>query len=140
MIYVNFLYNISNINRNTHPTHNKQDIFVVAKLNDYVVHLQADLSFLVSTILPTVDGHKFNHLATNSTIFAAFSWPWYCMQNVAMQNRNKVQGAIELPVLEFFKYLQWFRFYQALKLVEKIYFSKNNLTLKLYKIQTTKDI
>ena len=24
---------------------------------------------------------------------------------IAMQNRNKVQGAIELPVLEFFKYL-----------------------------------
>ena len=59
----------------------------------------------------TVDRHKFNHLATNSTTFAAFSQPLYCMQNIALQNRNKVQGAIELPVLECFKYLQWFRFY-----------------------------
>ena len=27
----------------------------------------------------TVDRHKFNHLATNSTTFAAFSQPLYCM-------------------------------------------------------------
>ena len=53
----------------------------------------------------TVDRHKFNHLATNSTTFAAFSWPLYCTLNFAMKNKNKVQGAIELPGLEFFKYL-----------------------------------
>ena len=27
----------------------------------------------------TVDRHKFNRLATNSTTFVAFSWPLYCM-------------------------------------------------------------
>ena len=52
MIYVNFLTNICYVYRNTHPTHNKQDIFEVAKQNDYVVYLQADLSILVSSILP----------------------------------------------------------------------------------------
>ena len=30
-------------------------------------------------IFNTVDRHKFNHLATNSTTFAAFSRPLYCM-------------------------------------------------------------
>ena len=49
MIYVNFL---TNVYRNTHPTHNKREIFEVAKQNDYVVYLQADLSILVSSILP----------------------------------------------------------------------------------------
>ena len=53
MIYVNFLTNICYVYRNTHPTHNKQEIFEVAKQNDYVVYLQADLSILVSSILPS---------------------------------------------------------------------------------------
>ena len=58
MIYVNFLTNIPYINRNTHPTHNKQEIFEVAKQNDYVVYLQADLSVLVSSIMPNTSTFK----------------------------------------------------------------------------------
>ena len=64
----------------------------------------------------TVDRHKFNHLVTKLTTFAAFPRPLFCMYSIAKQIRIIVQGKIELPALKFFKYLSWFRFYKALKL------------------------
>ena len=57
------------------------------------------LHFLGKTT--TVDRHKFNHLATKLTTFAAFPRPLFCMWNIAEQNRNLVQGEIELPALNF---------------------------------------
>ena len=84
--------------------------------------------------ISTVVRYKFNHLATNSTTFAAFPWPLCCTLNITKQNRNKVQGAIVLPALEICKNLLWFRSYKAVKFVDKSIFSKNILTLNIYQI------
>ena len=64
----------------------------------------------------TVVGYKFNHLATKLTTFAAIPQPFCRMYNIAKQNRIIAQGEIELPAVKFFKYLLWFRFYEASKL------------------------
>ena len=53
--------------------------------NEGKVHFTTTLFALIRyaqftfVIFDTVDTHKFNHLATNSTTFAAFSRPLCCM-------------------------------------------------------------
>ena len=74
-----------------------------------ITNFRANVEIHRSRQSTTVDRHRFNHLATKLTTFAAFPWPLFCMYNIAKQNRIIVQGEIELPALKFFKYLLWFR-------------------------------